>query len=207
MKSTIRTILLAALVLLAFTAKAQVHFSQSFLANCTSFNLSTNVDATYTTTWSTSVPFTNLLGQAVVQTNNTPGVSTNINVTILGDVSLWSDRMGNVPLGPGTNGGAADQYGAANISVTFKGTSAAGAGNVIFEFTPLPDGSNLSTTAADVFTFSVADATTSTVTFMTNFPTWKYSGVKKLRCTAARYQGDADGVITVLGASLNGFVP
>ena len=67
-------------------------------------------------------------------------------------------------------------------NITIKGQGGSGAnGTITFYWVPLPDGTNESTIAADLFVHTITGTTTTPICVFTNFPLHRWQGVQKAR--------------------------
>lgn len=146
--------------------------------------------------------WTNLFGNQVIA-----GVADFTQLS--GDVPLWSDRNGNVPIltsGSNTVWSGAISALTMNIHLLTGGSAANSAVN--FVFTPVFDGIHDSTASGDMFTVGVTAAGAAAVNIATNVPMWKWPGAKSLRLlTINNADTDASSQVVVDGISLNGFIP
>jgi len=169
----------------------------------------TNVDGTI---------WTNLAGVRVIaatttSTNSISGViTTNASkVNLFKDISLAAlvDREGRFPAlaWAATNTLQNWQQSPASLFVKLNGQSGANSA-VTFVLTPVPDGVNESTAAADLWSFSVTATTTTPVTLLTNLPLYKWMGCKTLRLRSVT-NGDTDATsrVDILALSVNSNVP
>lgn len=215
MKKLFLTIGLAALA--TVSAVAQPWQGQTFLGpnvltlgvsnkffGVTNFLSPVNLSGTSATN-ATGMIYTNRFNQGVIVTNS------NNALNLLGEVSLYGDREGRWYNAIGTNaiGPAGEHFGpsAANISIRVKGTNAAANAAINFTFAPVPC-SNEVTTASQQFVVGVTANGTTPVVITTNFPSWKYIGVRALRLiTVVNVDTDADSYAWVEECSFNGFKP
>lgn len=172
-------------------------------------NLATARAAGDGTTNVTATVYSNLNARVVI--NSTAGTSnvTASGVNIFKDVPLWALRDGGNPWTPNFTNGNYDLVNRsfANLGVTWTAGSGANAA-VTFVVTPLYDGVNEATTAAEEWTFAFTAVASTTSTYATNVPLHRWPGAGKLRIRRIT-NGDADAssqvIITKL--NLNGFVP
>lgn len=194
-------------VLLAFAANAQVapksyKFIPSDIANLTVTNLFqitnlTSVAALVTTNKAGTV-YTNSNGTGVTVTGGTKA--------LLQDAPLWALRDGRGAWSTDTNIAVSFVQSYGTIAIT--GTSQSGANAAVtFVFAPVYGGKE-STTASDLWTFSVTPTASSTQTFTTNAPMYLWPGAEKLKLRRiVNADTDASSAWVISDISLNGFVP
>ena len=200
--------LIAVVAFLALPAAAQEFRSQSFL----------NVQAVYLTNLcnptnlaTASSAGTNVVG--LTYTNN--GVrfvadgTNQTRVNPFRDVSLWALRDGSGAWSTGATNATGILYNMSYATVSVTMTSGSGADSAIpFVVTPVYDGVNEATVAAEEWTFAFTPTASSTQTFSTNAPLYRWPGASKLRIRrAVNSDTTAAGHVIVKALNLNGFPP
>lgn len=189
------------------------HRSQSFL----------NVQAVVlTNTWNptnlltTGSVGTNIIG--LIYTNDSARVvvssSTSSNNAVtrknpFKDVELWACTDGRGAWSEGSTNGLGILYNQSFATISVTMTNGSGANTAIpFVFTPLYNGRNEATAAAEQWTATFTPTASSVQTLATNVPLYRWPGAAGLRLRwAANPDTDADGQVTILDLSLNGFKP
>ena len=122
------------------------------------------------------------------------------------DVSLFALTTGEPAYNPSTNGINFSQ-GYATITATM--TSGSGANSaILFVATPLYDGVNEATEAAEQWTFAFTPTASASQTFATNVPLQRWPGAQKLRIRrAVAADADASGQSILRALNFNAFPP
>jgi hypothetical protein len=151
--------------------------------------------------------WTNTAGSRVtVATNTGAGSWANATTKVVDDIPLWSDRNGQPVWEPNTNSNNYVQSGA-TLAVTMVGGSGANTAST-WVFTPVYDGVNEATAAAELWTIAFTPTTTTVATLVTNVPTYRWPGAKLLRLVrVVPGDTDASSQVTLLDVNVNGFVP
>ncbi|TSA41089.1 MAG: hypothetical protein D4R57_01035 [Verrucomicrobiales bacterium] len=210
MKTTLKnlvivTMLLGFIAAFAIQANAVEFKKQSFL----------NVSAIYLT--NTFNP-TNLATAGSVGTNWVGLTYTNNGVQFTADgtnqaranpfkdVNLFALTTGETAYNPSTNGVNFIQ---SYATITATMTAGSGADSAIaFVATPLYDGVNEATEAAEQWTFAFTPTVSSTQTFATNAPLYRWPGAAKLRIRRiVNSDTTASGNVILKELNLNGFPP
>jgi hypothetical protein len=155
---------------------------------------------------------TNIVGTVFTNKNNSRVVVTTAGayspIPLLQDVSLAAlqDGAGAWVQSP-TNGSQLYNASYATLATTMTAQSGANA-PVTFVFTPLFNGVNEASEAADLWTFSFTPTASSTQTFTTNAPLWRWPGAAKLRLKRiVNGDTDATSAVIITDVSLNQFGP
>lgn len=163
---------------------------------------------------------TNLLTAGTAGTNTTGTIYTNNGVRVVASTNFATtakNLLKDVQLVPLLNGAWPVSLLVTNGSITYNqslwnlsitGTGASGANTAVaFVFTPIPNGTNEVTTAAEEWTVGFTP-TTSQQTIITNVPLWRWPGVKQLRLRRiVNTDTDASGEAIFTDISLNGPIP
>ena len=169
-----------------------------------------------------NLTWTNNSGIWVIPTNGVPGTVTGIqflqgpdSTALVQDVSLWTDRNGQIPITITTNNWTGDNvaYPLSGVNLVCRTFGAASAATTLnLTFVGLPDGTNEPTTsvsgAAPVFVWGITPIAGAQV-LTTNFPIWKFAGCSKVRLrTAVLTTTSAANIgVTIQSLRLNGYVP
>lgn len=149
--------------------------------------------------------YTNGSGTRVVVSAAGAGATKNL----LQDVPLWTTKEGLPAWSDGTTNGESILYNRSygTVSVTMAADSGANAA-VSFVVTPLWNGVNEASEAADLWTFAFTPTASTTHTFSTNAPLHKWPGAKALRLKRiVNADTDATSTVIITDVSLNGFGP
>lgn len=204
-KLSVGAVLVLALTLAAW---AQPHQSFSFL-NCTSIHVTNTIGVTNLSTEAvgcgtnvSGLAYTNLQGTKVVF-----GATTN-QTSLLGDVTLWTDRQGSPPaIYYDTNGVPIYSTIPSKACLSIVVGPSAAAAVATLRFKPLADGTHPSTKSADWWDVAIIPSTTTDVCTITNVPTWKWGGVGKVRLDSIWTTAGAGNSNVIKSVTLNGFVP
>ena len=200
------TLILSALILWTLPTNAQTaHQNYRFLTVPAVY--ATNL-FNITNTLTTSSLGTNLAGTVYTNANARVTASTGVSTTrnLLQDVPLWSLRDGGAAYNPSTNGiNFIQGYGTVSVTMT-AGSGADSA--VTFVVTPIYNEVNEATEAAEQWTFAFTPTVSTTQTFATNAPLYRWPGASALRLRRiVNADTTAGGNVIITDISLNGFVP
>lgn len=210
-------------LVLGLSAGAQNFITQSFI-NAQSLAVSNTICVTNlvslngTGTNVNGTQWTNFAGTRVVAgptyvTNSITGaITTNASkANLLREIELRPDRNGNydaltwVPVY--TN--VLDNWIPSKYNLNIRLTGQSGANSAVtFVFTPICDGTNESSAAADLWKVAVTATTTTPVVLNTNVPAYLWRGCKGIRLREI-YNADTDASsrVDVLSCTLNSWTP
>jgi hypothetical protein len=175
---TLKSLFIVTLLLSVLTASAVEFRAQSFL-NVQAIYLTNTFNPTNLATAGSQG--TNWVG--LTYTNNgvrfTADGTNQTRVNPFRDVALFALTTGEPAYNPSTNGvNFIQSYG----TITATMTSGSGADSAIsFVATPIYDGVNEATESAEQWTFAFTPTVSSTQTFATNAPLYRWPGASKLR--------------------------
>ena len=157
------------------------------------------------------------VGTNVVGTTYTNKAGTRVVVTsgglyatqpLLQDVSIYPLQNGSGAWPAYTTNGLINYHMSyATLSTTMTAGSGADTA-VTFVVTPIYNGVNEATEAGDLWTFSLTPVVSTTKTYSTNAPLWKWPGAQKLRLKRiVNADTDASSQVIITDVSLNQFGP
>ena len=210
---------LAILALFTVTAGAQGFGfkSQSFLnvqavyvTNLLSAtNLSTAMPAATGNTNQPGFAYSNLNSRVVVSNTSVAVNLAAAKTSPFKDVNLWPLKDGSGPWTPNypNNGWDLGNKSFANVAVTWEAGSGADSA-VTFVLTPIYDGVHEATTAGEEWTFAFTPTVSTTSSYATNAPLWRWPGASKLRLRrVVNTDTTAAAHVILRDVSLNGFPP
>jgi hypothetical protein len=207
---------LVAVLALVVSSQAQVvHRSRSFLpSDVASVTISNTFMLTNLTTAWVGAGVTNMAG--IIYTNNygvrtiITSAATDNTKNLLQDAPLWALRDGSPPyVDVGTNAASGVDPRVTFASLVVRTIAGSGADQAIsLVFTPVYDGVNEATVAAEEWTPTITPTVSATQTFQIDVPVWQFPGASALRLRRITYADTtAASQVTFTHISINGFVP